>query len=79
MGFYQKFSILCFAAILCIFIFSTWRSKNEIAEYRDGNVYVCKLKENRMVMQKNAALIPEYYHKDLLLYTNGQEMNYDAF
>lgn len=33
----------------------------------------------RVVIQKNASLIPEYYHRDFLLYTNGRKMDYDAF
>jgi hypothetical protein len=44
-------------------------------------MYLEKLKEmsQKMVIEKNASLIPFYYHKDFLLYTNEQEMNYDSF
>ena len=34
---------------------------------------------SEMVLQKEASLIPKYYHKGFLLYTNGQEMNYESF
>ena len=33
----------------------------------------------KMVIPKNAALIPVYYHRDLLLYTNEQTTHYDEF
>lgn len=32
-----------------------------------------------MVIKKDAALIAHYYHPDFLLYTNGQEMDYQTF
>ncbi len=40
-----------------------------------------KLKEMfaNMVLLKDAALIPHYYHEDFLLYTNRQEQNYEEF
>ncbi len=44
-------------------------------------MYLEKLKEmfTRMVINKDASLIPEYYHPDFLLYTNGQVTNYQDF
>lgn len=39
---------------------------------------IAKLKEmfSQMVEQKNASLIPKYYHMDFLLYSNGKTMDY---
>jgi hypothetical protein len=34
---------------------------------------------DRMVVAKDAALVPVYYHPDLLLTTNGQLQDYEAF
>lgn len=34
---------------------------------------------NKMVNQKNASLISKYFHKDFLLYTNSQVMDYQTF
>lgn len=34
---------------------------------------------SQMVIRKDAALISTYYHKDFLLITNGQEINYSTF
>lgn len=44
-------------------------------------MYLKKLKEmfNEMVLLKNAALIPLYYHQDFLLYTNDQTTDYNTF
>lgn len=44
-------------------------------------MYIEKLKQmfNHVVLKKDASLIPDYYHQDFLLYTNDQEMNYEAF
>lgn len=44
-------------------------------------MYVEKFKEmfSKMAIEKNAALIPVYYHKELLLYVNGEEIGYQAF
>src|SRR3990167_132570 len=44
-------------------------------------MYIQKLKDmfEKMVIPKNAALIPVYYHRDLLLYTNEQTTHYDEF
>ncbi len=33
----------------------------------------------RMVILKDASLIPKYYHEDFVLYTNGQEMDYQTY
>lgn len=33
----------------------------------------------RMVVKKDASLIPHYYHPEFLLYTNDQETNYEEF
>ena len=33
----------------------------------------------RMVIQKDAALIPLYDHKDFVLYANDQEMTYEEY
>ncbi|MFO1259395.1 MAG: nuclear transport factor 2 family protein [Gammaproteobacteria bacterium] len=42
---------------------------------------ISKLKQmfQDITVQKKAELIPEYYHNDLLLFTNGQVMNYQTF
>lgn len=44
-------------------------------------MYIKLLKEmfTKMVLEKDASLIPKYYHKDFLLYANGQEMNYLSY
>lgn len=44
-------------------------------------MYIERLKEmfQNVFIKKNASKIPEYYHKDFLLYTNGQEMDYLTF
>lgn len=44
-------------------------------------MYLNKLKEmfTEMVQKKDAALIPFYYHPDLLLYSNGQVTDYEEF
>jgi hypothetical protein len=44
-------------------------------------MYIEKLKEmfNKMVIPKNASLIPDYYHKEFLLYTNDLVTHYDDF
>lgn len=34
---------------------------------------------HKMVEEKNASLIPDYYHKDFLLFTNGQTIDYSSF
>ena len=34
---------------------------------------------DRMVVAKNAALVPKYYHPDFRLTTNGQVQDYPAF
>lgn len=43
--------------------------------------YTNLLKEmfTEMVEQKKANLIPYYYHRDLMVYTNGKEFDYEAF
>ena len=33
----------------------------------------------KMVVAKDASLIPKYYHEDFILYTNGQSWDYDQF
>lgn len=44
-------------------------------------MYIEKLKEmfERMVIKKDASLIPFYYHKNFVLYANDQEMTYEAY
>ncbi len=44
-------------------------------------MYLSLLKEmfKEMVIHKKAFLIPHYYHRDFLLYTNEETMDYDAF
>lgn len=44
-------------------------------------MYLEKIKEmfSEMVIKKNASLIPIYYHKDFLLYSNGEVTDYEAF
>lgn len=44
-------------------------------------MYLEKLKEmfERMVVKKNASLIPFYYHQDFVLYANDQTMNYETY
>lgn len=34
---------------------------------------------NELVVQKNLFTLPKYYHPDFKLYTNGAEMDYQAF
>jgi len=34
---------------------------------------------SEMVLKKDASVIPKYYHKDFLLYTNEVTMGYDNF
>lgn len=33
----------------------------------------------KMVVEKDASLIPHYYHREFLLFTNGQEIDFSAF
>lgn len=42
---------------------------------------ISKLKQmfQDITIEKKAELIPEYYHHDLLLFTNGQIMDYQTF
>lgn len=44
-------------------------------------MYANKLKEmfSCMVLNKDASVIPLYYHPDFMLYTNGEEMDYAVF
>src|SRR3989338_7845921 len=44
-------------------------------------MYIEKLKEmfHEMVVKKDTALIPHYYHKNFFLYTNNQVTDYDDF
>lgn len=44
-------------------------------------MYVEKLKEmfTRMVLQKDASLIPLYYHENFMLYANTQVMTYNDY
>jgi len=44
-------------------------------------MYLNLLKEmfSKMVIKKNASLIPQYYHEDFLLYTNDQKQDYNQF
>lgn len=43
--------------------------------------YLNLLKEmfQEVTVKKNAALIPHYYHKDFLLFTNEQQMDFATF
>ena len=34
---------------------------------------------NEMVLKKNASLIPKYYHREFILYTNNVVIDYQAF
>jgi hypothetical protein len=34
---------------------------------------------SEMVVEKNATLLPHYYHTDFVLETNGQQQNYETF
>lgn len=34
---------------------------------------------SEIVLKKDASVIPMYYHKDFLLYTNEETMEYDAY
>jgi hypothetical protein len=49
--------------------------------YANNTSLFNELKEmfKEMVEKKNASLIPTYYDKDFLLYTNGKTMNYQLF
>lgn len=44
-------------------------------------MYLESLKEmfEKMVISKNASLIPFYYHEDFVCFTNEQEMSYEHF
>ena len=44
-------------------------------------MYLDKLKDmfHEMVLKKDAAMIPEYYHPEFLLYTNQETMDYRGF
>ena len=44
-------------------------------------MYLEKIKEmfEKMVINKDASLLPFYYHQNFVLYANDQEMTYDAF
>lgn len=44
-------------------------------------MYLQKFKEmfSEMVLKKDVSVIPKYYHKDFLLYTNEETMRYDTF
>ncbi len=44
-----------------------------------GNIKLLKEMFSEMVVQKDASLIPKYYHEDFLLYANGQLMNYKKY
>jgi hypothetical protein len=43
--------------------------------------HISRLKEmfTQTVVQKQAALIPQYYHPDFQLYSNGERMNYQSY
>lgn len=68
---------ICLVLATCILLTSCKSSINS----KDQTSKVELLKEmfSQMVMKKNASLIPKYYHKDFLLYTNGQVMDYHTF
>jgi hypothetical protein len=34
---------------------------------------------DRMVLKKDASLIPFFYHEDFILYANGEEMGYESY
>lgn len=78
----QKFgsSFLWVVAMVAILVVGC-RLYDGVADTREGKVNIKLLKDmfENMVVKKDASLIPKYYHKDFLLYTNGQEMDYDSF
>lgn len=46
---------------------------------KKSNIALLKEMFTKMVIEKNASLIPKYYDEDFLLYTNGQTMDYAEF
>lgn len=44
-------------------------------------MYIQKLEEmfREVVLKRNPSAIPHYYHKEMILYTNGQIIDYEAF
>lgn len=44
-------------------------------------MYIEYLKDmfQEMVVNKDPSKIPEYYHKDFLLFSNGEQMDYETF
>ncbi len=64
--------VMIISSVCMLFIISGCR----MFEQKEDNV--AKLKEmfSLMVEKKDASLIPAYYHKDFLLYSNGITMDY---
>lgn len=72
----RKLSFILFFCVIGFFI------TQEIQDYFDNRVtkiHLLKEMFSEMVIKKDASLIPKYYHKDFLLYTNGIEMDYSAY
>lgn len=48
---------------------------------RESTMLIKQLKAmfEEMVIKKDLSAIPRYYHADFRLYTNGEEMDYEAF
>lgn len=76
MGLYRLF------LVIGLFCFSACSSDRHVEQAQPSDVrYTELLKEmfTEMVEQKKANLIPYYYHRDLIIYTNGKEFDYKTF
>lgn len=73
------FRCIFFIGLCCLTACSS-HTDTEQAE-PSGERYTHLLKEmfSEMVEQKKANLIPYYYHRDLMVYTNGKEFDYESF
>lgn len=75
----HKQLVRCFLLVLVLML--TACSQEKSSKSGERGMYIDLLKEmfQKMVLNKNASLIPQYYHRDFLLYTNGQEMDFITF
>lgn len=73
--FFKLFIVLAFGA----FTLPISATETNLAEESGEVNHYIKLKEmfSEMVVKKNAALIPHYYHPEFLLYSNGKTMDYE--
>jgi hypothetical protein len=72
--------LILMAGVLCLSGCHSSDDEHVQAELSDVR-YTTLLKEmfTEMVEQKKANLIPYYYHRDLMVYTNGKEYDYKSF